>query len=176
MKVIEIKEALKEGNILDDLIQIKPYISFIEKKIACDKIIDGSLYEEDGMLACDYYNRKLFTEVFIVSNYTNIELDEENIVGDYDILCELGITEYILENMNFEESFFIYEMIGNIIKQKIKITNSVENILAKGLNTLLNKLPNDKQIKSIIKTASKELQKFEPEKLKSLQDMMKVVK
>jgi hypothetical protein len=176
MRVFEIKELLKEGKSLSDLIQLKSYIPFVEKKILCDKIIEGSLYEENGMLLCNYYDKKLFIEISIINNYTDIELDEENIVGDYDILCELGITEYILENMNFEESFFIYEMIGNIIKQKIKITNSVENILAKGLNTLLNKLPNDKQIKSIIKTASKELQKFEPEKLKSLQDMMKVVK
>ena len=35
---------------------------------------------------------------------------------------------------------------------------------------------NVKEINKLIKTASKELQKFEPEKLKSLQDMMKIVK
>ena len=104
MKVIEIKEALKEGNILDDLIQIKPYLSFAEKKILCDKIIEGSLYEENGMLLCNYYDKKLFIEISIINNYTDIELDEENIVGDYDILCELGIVEHILKCLDDDEN------------------------------------------------------------------------
>ena len=34
---------------------------------------------------------KIIYEISIINNYTDIELDEENIVGDYDILCELGI-------------------------------------------------------------------------------------
>jgi len=179
MKVIEIKENLNQDKLLNDLIKIKSYLSFAEKKIMCDKIIDGSLYEEDGMLACDYYNKKLFTEISIINNYTDIELDEENIVGDYDILCELGIVEHILKCLDDDEKYFIYDMVEDGICQKIKIGNSMESVVKKGLDKFVNiidKNMNVKEINKLIKTASKELQKFEPEKLKSLQEMMKVVK
>lgn len=179
MRVFEIKELLKEGKSLSDLIQLKSYIPFVEKKILCDKIIEGSLYEENGMLLCNYYDKKLFIEISIINNYTDIELDEENIVGDYDILCELGIVEHILKCLDDDEKYFIYDMVEDGICQKIKIGNSMESVVKKGLDKFVNiidKNMNVKEINKLIKTASKELQKFEPEKLKSLQDMMKIVK
>ena len=179
MRVFEIKELLKEGKSLSDLIQLKSYIPFVEKKILCDKIIEGSLYEENGMLLCNYYDKKLFIEISIINNYTDIELDEENIVGDYDILCELGITEYILKRLGDNEKYFIYDMVEDGICQKIKIGNSMESIVKKGLDKFVNiidKNTNPKELSKLIKTFGKQLKDFDPNKLTQIQEMMKVVK
>ena len=124
------------------------------------------------MLLCNYYDKSCLPNIYY-KQYTDIEL-EKKICDDYDILCELGIVEHILKCLDDDEKYFIYDMVEDGICQKIKIGNSMESVVKKGLDKFVNiidKNMNVKEINKLIKTASKELQKFEPEKLKSLQEM-----
>ena len=172
MKVNEIKEQLEQQKTLDGFIEIKHYLSFIEKKLLCQRIIDGSIDTENNMMICDNYVKKINFDIGIVINYTNIELDEESFIGDYDILCETGTMRYILENMNQDERWFIVDMVDTGIESKLMANNSMEAIANNALGNLIRKIPNDKDLAKLLKAANKEFSKFDISKLKALAETM----
>jgi len=175
MKVTEIKELIEQGRDIGDIIQIKQYISFVEKKLMCENIINTCLIDNNGILSCDIAMKKLSTDMAILTNYCDIEFGDK-FIEEYDWLCEQGIVKYVNENMNGEERYFIFNLIYEGIEEQIRSSNSVEAILSRGINKLIDKLPNDKQIKSLIKVASKEMKNFDPQKFEQIQQMLKVVK
>jgi len=175
MQITELKEKLMttpETIDLSTIIEIKPYLSHIEKKIVCDNIISASLNQnENGLIICDFYNQKLTTDISIIVNYTNIEISEDEFIEDYNYLCEQGIIKYVLNNMNKDEFNFIEDMVSANINQERKIGNSLESIIAKGINKLTDKLPTDKELKSLSKSLVKDLNKFDWNKIPMLKDM-----
>lgn len=170
MQVSELKQKLEDNLTFSDLgIEIKHYIPFIEKKILIESIIDGSIeYEDNGLVSVNLFIKELNEKLGIIVNYTNIEIDGENTVRDFDVLCELGIIDYILNNMNKNEIYFIEDMICESIEQRIKLENSVEGILSKGINKIVEKLPNEKSIKKILNDIPKSVNKIKPENLEIL--------
>ena len=175
MKVSELKESYEQGNLVRDLIELKPYVGCIEKKLLCERIVEQSLSVENDMLVCDPFMKKLTIDCGIVGLYTDVELDGEYITNDYDFLCESGIIKYVLEHMNEDEYYFIRGMVDSLIKNKLEASNSIPAVINSALNKLIEKIPTDKQLGKLIKVASKELQKFDPAKLKSLNEIYGLV-
>lgn len=173
MLVSEIKEKLENGELeILNTITIKPYLSHVEKKLLCENIIRASLDKnEENLTVCDYFNKKLTQDIGIIVNYTNIELSDE-FLEDYDVLCEQGIVEYILNNMNKSDKDFIEDMVSKSIGQEIKIGNSIESIIAKNLQTLISKIPDEKSIKKILKDVPKIMNKINPENMEILKGIM----
>lgn len=179
MKINELKQQIEEGKNYKDIIEFISYIPFVKKKIMCESIADSCIKEENGMIICDHCMKQLTTDIMLINNYTNLEFNEESYVEEYDFLCENGIMKYIIEKIDGEEYWFIVETIDKIIEQKIKVHNSIENIIAKELEKFVNVIDknlNSKEINKLVKTVSREFQKFEPEKMKQLKSMMKLVK
>jgi len=174
MLIQEIKEKLSTLEIIDlsTIITIKPYLSHVEKKILCDNIINASLDQnEDGLIICNYYNRKLTTNMSIIVNYTNIEINNDEFLEDYDYLCEQGLIKYVLDNMNKEDKLFIEQMVSKNIGQSLKIGNSLESIIAKGLNKIVEKIPDNKELKSLSKSLVKDINKMDWDKVPMLKQM-----
>lgn len=173
MQIEQIKQQLEEGKSLKDIVQIIPYLPFTQKKILCDNVINASLeYTENDLLQCDYFTRKIILDMSIIVNYTDVEINQDDILTDYDTLNELGVVEFVLENMNRSEKQFIEEMISKSIGQRIKIENSLEGILVKGINKLVDKIPDEKSINKIIKNIPKVVNKINPENLNVLKDFI----
>lgn len=175
MLVSELKQKLEDNLTFTDLwIEIKHYLPFIEKKILIENIVDGSIeYDENGLAKCNLFIKELNEKIGIIVNYTNIEIDSENTVRDFDVMCELGIIDYVLNNMNKNEKYFIEDMICEGIDQKVRLENSVEGILSKGINKIVEKLPNEKSIKKILNDIPKSVNKIKPENLEILKDTFK---
>ena len=183
MLVSEIKERLENGEPIDALINIKPYLSHVEKKILSENIIKGSLDKnENDLVVCDFFNRELTKNIGIIVNYTDIEINNDEFLEDYDTLSELGIIDYVLNNMNKSDRYFIKDMVSKCIEQEINIGNSIESIAQKGINDLkviieegiakiVEKLPSDKQIKSLSKTLIKDVNKLDWDKVPMLKQM-----
>ncbi|MDD4412005.1 MAG: hypothetical protein PHO58_05915 [Bacilli bacterium] len=183
MLISEIKQRLKSGEPIDAIIEIKPYLSFVEKKILSENIINGSLdQDENGMFICDFFNRKLVSDIGFISNYTEIEINNEEFLQDYDFLNEQGIVDYVLNNMNKSDRYFIKDMVNKNIRQKIQTSNSIESIAQRGINDfklivedginkVVQKLPDDKQLKSLSKSLVKDLNKFDWNKVPMLKEM-----
>jgi len=172
MLIQEIKESFKKGKSISGIVEIKPYLSYVEKKILCDKIIEESLEQnENGLFLCNFFNKKIAKDISIIVNFTNIEFEQT--IQDYDYLSEQGIVDYVLNNMNQNDKVFIDEMVDKNIEQRIKLFNSIEGILANKMDKLIEKLPNDKQIKSLLKSLVKDLNKFDWDKIPMLKEIWK---
>ncbi len=168
MKVLELKEQLEQGKKLEDLIQVKPYLSFIEKKIFCEKVVEDCFsVDENGLVICDYFNRKIGVDIGLMMNYASLEFGEHYVL-EYDYLVEKGVLDYILTKIPSEEKGFLYEAIYEVTEQKLRMDNSIEALLAKGLNAIVQKLPTAKELEKLIKVAGKQFKDFDPEKLQIL--------
>ena len=110
----------------------------------------------------------------LVSFYTNLEFSDDNSLEEYDFLCENGIMKYIIEEIDREEYWFITETIDEIVEQKIKIHNSIENMINKGINVLIQKLPTNKELKSLIKSTIKDINKLDVDKLPMVKQLLDV--
>ena len=191
MKISELKSQIEQGKDYKELIEIKPYIPFITKKLLCESIVNGCISEseENCLLFCDHYMKRLLTDISFVVNFTNLEIEEDQYVENYDYISEFGILDYILNKINDSDCFFINNMVDEEIETKIQISNGIEGIIAKGINKfigIVDKNMNSKEISKIIKLASKEISKiiklaskelknFDPNKYKEIQSMLNVV-
>lgn len=110
-------------------IEIKTYLSIGEKLDIITNILNNSV-DDKG-----YYNvgqLKMYTELEIIYNYTNISFTEkqkENVVKLYDSLVSSGLIAAVLNNMNAEEYTFIYNTTKAQIENIYKYRNSVVGVL-----------------------------------------------
>jgi hypothetical protein len=182
MKVSEIKELYGQGKSQEvaEQIQIKKYISVGEKSLFIKNIIEQSLSEnENGMSVCDYIQKNIAWDMNILLFYTDIELDGEDVVSDYDFLVESGVMKVIKDIIPESEKYLLSDILYEEINQKINISNSIESIVLKGVTKLvevIDKNTNPKQLKNLIKEAGKQFKDFDPSKLSQIQEMLKVVK
>jgi hypothetical protein len=161
----------ENGEYNSNPIEVKPYISWIEKKILCEQVIDGCMEENtNGIVSCDFSMKQLIKDLKIVSAYSGIEFEDE-VVNDYDFLIQNGILKNIKSRINRDELDFIDEMINCGIKQKIEIDNSLSNIIASKLQVLIERFPTDKQIKSLSKSLVKDINKMDWDKVPMLKQM-----
>ncbi len=173
MLVQEIKEKIEAGKSVDDLLEVKQYLSIIEKNLLVNKIIDSciTIDEINGLSKIDYFYKKLTSDVSLLVNYTNIEFSE-NLIEDYDYLCENVGIERILNQIPITEVEFILDLVDCELTQIIKLNNSIEGILASKLDKLIEKIPDQKGIKKIMNDIPKQINKIKPENLEILKGII----
>ncbi len=173
MLVQEIKEKIEVGKSVDDLLEVKQYLSIIEKNLLVNKIIDSciTIDEINGLSKIDYFYKKLTSDVSLLVNYTNIEFSE-NLIEDYDYLCENVGIERILNQIPITEVEFILDLVDCELTQIIKLNNSIEGILASKLDKLIEKIPDQKGIKKIMNDIPKQINKIKPENLEILKGII----
>jgi len=181
MKVLDLKELTNQGKGFEELgIEIKKYLNFVEKKILCDKVLNGAIsLNKNGIMSVNRYNLRFFTDLVLIENYTNIEIDNENVVSDYDFLCEQDIIKKIKELIPEDELYFIHNAIYEGIDDKLEESNSIGAVLANKLNKLIeiiDKNTNPKEIKSFIKVLSREFKDFDINKLEQIKSLVNKLK
>lgn len=170
MQVKELKEKLEKDSTIGKFVRTKGYLGFVEKKVLCEKVVKGCLIEENGIMMCDHFSKKLTTDIQLVVSYSNLEFGKD-FVGEYDYLAENKVLEHVLNKIDENEKKFICDMADKVIEEKLRVNNSVEAILAKGIEKLIKKLPDDKQMKSLIKAFSKEFKDFDIGKMETIGKM-----
>lgn len=173
MLISEIKEKIEAGKSVDDLLEVKQYLSIIEKNLLVNKIIDSciTIDEINGLSKIDYFYKKLTSDISLLVNYTNIEFSE-NLIEDYDYLCENVGIERILNQIPINEVEFILDLVNFELAQIVKLNNSIEGILANRLQALINKVPDEKGIKKLMTEAQKQINKIKPENLEILKGLV----
>ena len=173
MLVQEIKEQIEAGKFVDDLLEVKQYLSIIEKNLIVNKVIDSciTIDENNGLSKIDYFYKKLTTDILLLVNYTNIEFSE-NLIEDYDYLCENVGIERILNQIPITEVEFILDLVDCELTQIVKLNNSIEGILASKLDKVVSAIPSEKSIKKIINDIPKQINKIKPENLEILKGII----
>lgn len=148
----------------EDLI-IKEYISLLNKKTMIDNILLVSFVEENGLYKIDPIMNELFKVLTIFVNYTEgVEIPDLYIKNEnseilnlevafelYDYLIENGIYDKLATDNNDILSFC--ELLETAINDKLKNLDSIESIIANGIDKLLKLLDKNtspKEMKKII--------------------------
>lgn len=167
IKLLDITTEKEFGGIV-----IKKYINFSIKKVMISNILESAKIQQDGLTKIDYAFLKIIKDVVVISQYSNIEI-EDDIIYAYDYLKENKIIEYIFSKIDKDEIAFIDEVLKAEIEQIYRLDNSIENILSKTLNNLIAKFPNEKEINKIIKEIPKSINKIKPETLEIIKNINK---
>ena len=169
IKVTEIIKKIKNGNDnAFDGIQIKDYLPISTKRLICEEIAKNSIIEQDGMKIKDSIAYEIAFDLVIVSFYTNVDIDE-----NYDEACEYKIIDYIKDNMNQNEREFISEHSYYMIQNEINNHNSIAGVVSRNLQKLIDKVPDDKQIKKLVTDIPKQINKIKPEQLELIKEIIK---
>jgi hypothetical protein len=166
--LIKINEVSKDFANLE----IKQYLSFGIKHSIVKTIIESSMIEENNIKRINFALLSMIKEYILINNYTNLDLSQGEILESYDKLKELGIVEFVLNAIPSNELNFFDEVINQEINQIQKLDNSIEGIIAKGLNQLISKVPDGKEINKMIPKLSKQISKISPENMNFLADVI----
>ena len=183
MNIKEVKRLVENKSMNE--IKVLPYLPFIQKALLIQDIIDNCVKVSDtGMKTIDYLQKKFCTDVYVMREYAGITFDIDEITDEsqsevveyYDWLKTNGVVEYVYKNM-YQSDFNELELIiEKTLEQEINTGNSLENIVSKGIEQLLNKIPDvdKKTISKWINDAKKSINNFDPAKYKMVQDVIDI--
>lgn len=174
MKLSELKQRIESDAITKEFLESeisRYYIPFLEKKVIVEQIIDACTYVTDGIVRVDLFDKQFFTDIKILFAYYNIEndLDINELTEIYDLLVKsdwITAFEFLIK----KDVALLRQMIDNSLDEYVKSNNSLEGIIAKAINKLIDKLPDEKSMNKIIKDLPKQINKIDPEKLKYISE------
>lgn len=155
-----------------EIIEIKQYLPFGIKHSIIKNILESSIVEENGIKRIDYSILEMVKQYSIVNNYSNIDLLEGEVTDSFDQLKELGIMQFVLTSIPSDELDFFDKVIAQEINQIQHLDNSIEAIIANGINQLISKIPDEKSMNKLLKDLPKQINKISPESLKYLTQAM----
>ena len=148
MKIREFVDCMKKNtnrtmkedqvaSLIKKTIEPKAYVGIKEKKEIIDRIINKTIYYENGIFKFDEIDRYMYFTMYTIDAYTNLELSE-NIVDDFDMLSEskLLLAIICLIQQEFDDVNLFLQMQCNYIMSD----NSIEAQIGKFLTGLIEKL------------------------------------
>lgn len=148
MKIREFVDCMKKNtnrtmkedqvaSLIKKTIEPKAYVGIKEKKEIIDRIINKTIYYENGIFKFDEIDRYMYFTMYTIDAYTNLELSE-NIVDDFDTLSESKLLPAIicLIQQEFDDVNLFLQMQCNYIMSD----NSIEAQIGKFLTGLIEKL------------------------------------
>ena len=140
-----------KGQYIKTKLKTEKYMPYADKLIVAENIVNSSSYaivKEDGVLkktdriAINSPMRYVLFVMTIVDKYTNIEVNFQNIMPEFDGLNKNGLIEVIFEKIGDKEMAefnTVVEMVLNdFISNKFEIKNYISEALSK-INNLVEK-------------------------------------
>ena len=113
--------AKQNGSAMESFIKkhiVKEYMDFITKLTYCSITIEKTCYIQDGekkFIKLDSAKRFLFFTMYLIELYTDIEIDAENIVGEYDKLNKSGALNELIKGIPEQE----YSEFSTLLNMKL---------------------------------------------------------
>lgn len=150
MKVIEFVQKFQQDKIqntkinpnavseyLKNVLEIKTYIPFNQKRQAIEVIVKKNIVEVNGVKKNDSINQYLSFVVTTILLHTNLEFSED-VVSDYDALAENGLLPQIIDE--FKESYNECDVLLKMALADELEDNNVNMVFGRFLNSILEKL------------------------------------
>lgn len=156
-------------------IEITQYMPISDKIAIAESILASAIDRDSDLFVVDGNFIDIAFKVLLVDKYTNIRVPKAG-VDAYDLLCESGVYDFVVENIPQSELTDLQIALNNVIDMKRDIyeqSNNIVNVVKKLFNNLVNNLPTEDKMNEILEGAKKELAQFEPDKLQYVQDFMK---
>jgi hypothetical protein len=119
-------------------IEFKTYIPFMEKKRIAEMVIKKNMIEENGIKKVEPTGQFIGFVIAMLVSHTNLEINAENPIEDYDMLSEYGLLEVILAQ--FEKDYAECDIVLKMVLASEMEDNNLNMIVAKFLDNILDKL------------------------------------
>jgi hypothetical protein len=174
-----IKNTQVKPNAISDFIreklEIKQYLPFVEKRALCEKVLEASCERKNNMVEVDSVSRYLLFTISMLAKYTSLEFgntDGLDSIEEYDLLCQSGLLNYILEAIASE-----YEACNNILNMMMADidanNNNVAAVLGKALEKVLGSVDKITEVLADkVEEWNLDLSQIDIEKYKGLLDLL----
>lgn len=125
-------------NFIREKLEIKKYLPFEKKRELCAKVLDASCTQNGGIVEVDSVSRYILFTITMLAKYTNLEFestDDEDAIDQYDMLCQNGLINPILEIIVDE-----YTTCNNILNMMMTDIDANNNNVAVVLDKALQKV------------------------------------
>ena len=157
MKFDELVKQIQLGIEPKKLLEFK-YVNLIEQRRILNEVKSACLIaDNNGFLKVDFILKDLFTLLYIVMNYSNIEIKEllfndENIntryaLEIYDLFKKYNLDEFIYTESSCKH---LLEILDKETKQELDINNSIALVIKNTLSDMIGKLPSENNIKALM--------------------------
>lgn len=137
MKVNEFVKGYTEADnhtqYIIDNIAFSQYAPFNTKVAYAESIITNTSTYENGLVKRDTVRRHLMTEWSLLRLYTNLQLEPENVINDYDALGSCGALKDVLnviETLTYDSKDFV-AIVEDKEKDRDYNTSEIHNFIAK---------------------------------------------
>lgn len=148
MKVQEFVDYMKKNtnrmmredqvaSLINRILEPKGYIGIKEKRELVNKIVNQTIYYEDGVFKFNGIDRYMYFTMYTIDAYTNIELSED-IAFDFDMLSESKLLPAVI--CLIQKEFDDVNVFLQMQCEYVLDGNSVEAQVGKFLNNILEKL------------------------------------
>lgn len=129
MDLIENFELMKE-------LRIKKYVPVVKKKSFVMDVIAACTDDIDDFITVDRFNMDIYFDMNMIKAYTNLEIasDLDEMIEQYDILCEHGLLNEIIELFDNEYVATCSILEGQL--EELLIQNSMEVQIVKVTNKI----------------------------------------
>ena len=168
-----VKNEIEELDYNGLKIEVKKYLSVSQKLELVLSVYNSCIDEDNGLKVVNRNSKEIALVYFIAKYYTNINLPKD-IFEAYDILIETGLYNAI-KNTIYDEVIRIEEMLGEVIgyeDEKYYQENKFIYVIKNLLQELIDKVPTVDEAKDFMEIAQKELDGFDPSKVKFIQDFI----
>ena len=157
---------------INDITETKTYLPLMEKELIINKIIDTIVdVDENNLIKIDFIHLDFFFDLEILKSYFSIEIpkdiDTKDLLNAYDYLCENDIVSQLKTRID-EDYEYLVGLLDKEIKQKIESNNSISAVLAKTLNKIVAKLPDEKGMQKMINSIPKAINKIDKTNLEAI--------
>ena len=156
-------------------LEIKEYLPFVNKRELCEKVLNASCKKNGAIIEVDSVSRYILFTITMLSTYTNLEFennDDEDAIDQYDLLCQSGLLNEILNVIGGE-----YEVCNNILNMMMADidanNNNVAAVFDKSLQKVLGSV--DRLIDSLadkVEDMNFDLSQLDIDKYKGLLDLL----
>lgn len=165
---------------INDIAETKIYLPLMEKELIINKIIDTIVdVDENNLIKIDFIHLDFFFDLEILKSYFSIEIPKDietiNLLNAYDYLCENDIVSQLKTRID-EDYEYLVGLLDKEIKQKIENNNSLSAVLAKTLNKIVAKLPDEKGMQKMINSIPKAINKIDKTNLEVITSALGIKK
>ena len=108
--ISELKSKLESGLPINEILNIKKYISFSMKQVLIEQIITSSKqYDDNEILKINYCDLEFFKNFYLIQAYTNFIFNDDNFIDDYDYLMQNKIVYTIYDVIGYMDELEIID-------------------------------------------------------------------
>ena len=126
------------GDFIRANVKIKTYIPFMDKKQIAEMVINNNISEEHGIKRVSPTGQFIGFIMAMITAHTDLEVDTDDPIADYDALSESGLLEIIISQ--FERDYSECDVVLKMVLASEMEDNNFNVVVARFLDGILDKL------------------------------------